>query len=376
MPVSLPTIVTRALADARLTTDEVRDLKKAVQRGEVTTSDLQRLGLRYGDLFGTGAGQALVALAPAGGQVAIAAPVRSLGDTRAAAEVLAGTTTLSQGSKHPAVLTYQRALNALASRLEKPEWALMGSGADGSYGKESVAAVTNFQNANGLPATGAIDQMTALKMEELLMTHAAPEIGGVNTGRLALPDGDKIAKAARDLVEKRAADYGTGPAWKSPNPAVPNNRNPGTSTLGAVGRWKCNLFGLDSLYAGGAQTPHYPGGNYPIAIEIPNYSRGSNAPLIKMGEVWTGKGDTATAQARIDALLRIARPGDLIIVNHQGNETADGGHTRVVVANNYATNGTVDCAQAGSDAAQIRGETLGSFTGEEAVYLLRPAQTR
>ena len=51
-------------------------------------------------------------------------------------------------------------------------------------------------------------------------------------------------------------------------------------------------------------------------------------------------------------------------------------HTRVVVGNAYDTNGTVDCAQASSDAAKIRGETLSSFTGEEAFYLLRPAQSR
>ena len=56
------------------------------------------------------------------------------------------------------------------------------------------------------------------------------------------------------------------------------------------------------------------------------------------------------------------------------NDTADGGHTRVVVANNFAKDGTVDCAQAGSSEAIIRGETLESFNGEEAVYLLRPAQ--
>jgi alkylation response protein AidB-like acyl-CoA dehydrogenase len=33
-------------------------------------------------------------------------------------------------------------------------------------------------------------------------------------------------------------------------------------------------------------------------------------------------------------------------------------------------------AQAGSDAAHIRAESLGSFSGEEAVYLLRPAARR
>src|SRR5438067_1285055 len=128
MPLALP--VARALRDARLTPDEVRDLKSS---GEVSTADLQRLAVRYADLFGAGAGQALVALAPKG-ELAVAPPIRSLGDTRASAEVLTGAATLAQGSKHPAVLTYQRALDALANRLGKPEWALA-DGADGAYGK-------------------------------------------------------------------------------------------------------------------------------------------------------------------------------------------------------------------------------------------------
>lgn len=374
MPVTLPPSVARALSDARLTSDEVRDLKKAVQRGELTTADLQRLGVRYADLFGAGAGAALVAIAPRGGEVAVAPPLRSLGDTRASAEVLSGAATLSKGSKHPAVLTYQRALGALASRMGRPEWALA-DGADGVFGKGTIAAVIAFQTAQGLPATGTIDQATALKMEELLIANPAPQTGGV-VAKSSLPSGERIAQAARDLVASRGADYGTGPSWKSPNPRVPGNSRPGESSLGALGRWKCNLFGLDSLYAGGAETPHYPGGFYPIAIEIPNYARGPNAPLIKLGEVWTGRVTPEERDARIQSLMKMARPGDLIIVNHQGDDKADGGHTRVVVANDFATNGTVDCAQAGGDTAHIRAESLGSFSGEEAVYLLRPAQTR
>jgi peptidoglycan hydrolase-like protein with peptidoglycan-binding domain len=373
MPVSLPNAISRVLADGRLTADEVTSLKAAVSTGQISTDQLKTLATQYGDLFGAGAGQALVAIAPKG-TVALAPPVRSLGDTRASAEVLSGTTTLAQGSKHPAVLTYQRALDALANRMGKPSWSLADSGgADGSFGAATTKAVKQFQADNALPVTGSIDQMTALKMEELLMNNAAPDVGGVQ-GSLGLPDGNRIAQAARDLVATRAPDYGIAPAWKSPNPSVPGNTNPLTSKLGATNHWKCNLFGMDSLYLGGAKPAQYPGGAYPIAIEIPNYSKGPNAPLIKMGEVWPSK--TPDAEAKIAALLKTARPGDVIIVKHPGTDTADGGHTRIVVGNNYAKDGTVDCAQAGSNAAHIEGETLGSFTGEDAFYLLRPAQTR
>jgi peptidoglycan hydrolase-like protein with peptidoglycan-binding domain len=374
MPVSpLSSPLRRALADAQLTSAEITALKASIASGEVKPAELALLAQKYGDLFTAGAGKALIAIAPAQAHVTITAPVRSLGDSRAAADVLNGTTTLSKGSpSKAAVMAYQHALESLASREAKPDYSLA-SGVDGAFGNETTTAVRAFQRDNALPVTGVIDQATALELENHLMQKAPPDIGGITGPMLPVPDGARIAQAARDLISARAQDYGVAGTWKSPNPKIPGNTSPGQTPLGATNRWKCNLFGMDSLYAGGAKTPHYPGGFYPIAIEIPNYSRGADAPLIKLGEVWTRD---ANAQTRIDALLKIARPGDVIIVNHPGTETADGGHTRIVVASSYGTNGVIECAQAGQGEAHIVGERLTSFTGEEAFYLLRPAASR
>jgi len=378
MPAITNNLLRRALSDAQLSPAEVDSIKQAVATGEISGADLNQLAQRYGDLFQAGAGASLQKIAPQSAHVVIPPPLRSLGDNHAASAVLSGDLTLQQGKPAPkdAVLTFQRALDSLASRMGKPQWALLGSGADGGYGGETTTAVKAFQQDNGLPVTGNIDQMTAYKMEELLTKNAPPEVGGVFGAALPVPDGNRIAQAALDLVKTRGPDYGIAPAWKSPNPSVPGNKQPGVSTLGATNHWKCNLFGMDSLYAGGAKPPQYPGGSYPIAIEIPNYSRGANAPLNKLGEVWPDKGDPAANRAKIEAMLKIARPGDLLIVKHHGTDTADGGHTRVVVANNFANNGTVDCAQASFDTALVKPQNVDDFAREDAVYLLRPAISR
>ena len=62
------------------------------------------------------------------------------------------------------------------------------------------------------------------------------------------------------------------------------------------------------------------------------------------------------------------------MVRHQDAAAADGGHTRVVVANHFAKDGQVDFAQASSDTAVVRSEGVDALYGETAVYLLRPNQ--
>lgn len=369
----------KLISDGKLSAAEVSDVVKAVKGGQASAADLKLLADRFGDLFEAGTGTPLVALArEVGSAVKIAPPVRSLGDDVDAAAVLRGDRTLSAStnSRDPAVLSFQRALNALASRTGHPDWGLLGSGADGAFGAESSRAVAAFQKAHQLPESGAIDRATAVEIERELYTHAPPDVGGVTAGPRK-PDGDAIARAALELVRTRAADYGVAPAWKSPNPDVPGNKKPGVTELGATNRWKCNLFGLDALWAGGGKPPAYASGWYPIATEIPGFSKGRNPPFIKLGEVWPDKTTPEDTARRVADMMAMARPGDFIMVRHHGGGGgADGGHTRVVTANHFAQDGGVDCAQAGTNAAHVRAETLGSFTGEEAVYLIRPNQPR
>lgn len=377
---TLPASLRSLLADGKLTESEASSLSSA----EVGAGDLRKLATSYGDLFSAGAGNALKRAAAARGvSVVVRGPIRSLGDHPASAAVLRGEVTLRSGSSSEAALHVQRALNAIANRSGNASLALLTSGADGAFGTESSTAVRIFQSSVGLPATGEVDQETAMRLEAELVARPPPNVGGVGA-TASLPDGEAIARAARDLVARRGADYGTAAVWRSPNPNIPGNRNPGVTSLGVEGRWKCNLFGLDALYLGGAEPPQYrtstgEKGYYPIAVEIHNFAKGSSPALSNLGRIDLRGLTPAEKQRRVDALLRIARPGDIVTVDHPGPATVDGGHTRVVLANRMAADGTVEFAAASSSSAityDMTPRQIAVDANEDFITLVRPIRRR
>lgn len=189
-----------------------------------------------------------------------------------------------------------------------------------------------------------------------------------------------IADAALDRIAKYGANYGVGGAWKSPNPNMPGNRRPDVTEYTAMqGKWKCNLFANDCLYQAGFMPATYSRdgkGWYPIAVDLVKLSSGPNRVFDALGNLSLNPMTPEQKRSEVEALLKRAQPGDLLIVNHQGPDQADGGHCRVIVSNDMDQDGTVACAQASFDAAVVKHEGVGSFTGEEVVYLLRPCRLR
>ena len=189
-----------------------------------------------------------------------------------------------------------------------------------------------------------------------------------------------VADSATRLVEERGDNYGVPNPWynEDPNHSLPH----GVQLGGLEGSWKCNLFAGNSLYNAGFEPPRYGNsgtGEYPNANQwwkwsdahAGDYNNKSHFEMV--GELDPNEYSWLERKEKVQALLAQAQPGDIIIVDHPGDAFADGGHCRVVTANNIGNaSGTISNAQASYDSAIIEDEKVEDFTGEEMIWILRP----
>lgn len=202
----------------------------------------------------------------------------------------------------------------------------------------------------------------------------------INQGLTNNTNPTAVRDAAVRLVETRAENYGVQDPWYNvdPNHALPAN----VSLGGLRGKWKCNLFAGNTIHAAGFEPPYYGNrgrGEYPNANQLYKWSDkyagqyGNKTHFKMVGEMdvknFQGNKDEAIAR-----LLEKAQVGDLIIVDHMGDDVADGGHCRVLVGKN--PDGTYEFAQASYDSALVRNESTSRLTGEETIWVLRPNRPR
>lgn len=372
--------------DGRLAGADVDALANLAKQGQIRGADVVALGARYADALDAGTGNKLAAVAK---QLGVALrPEAPIADLTGAPGVLNGLVTLApdKNRRHPGVKTVQRALIALANRLERPAYMLPVWGADGDFGGESTKAVAAFQRDHGLEATGTVDARTAKKMNQVLKATNAPAVFGPGAAETG---GKRMAAAADYLVREHGDNYGVDQAWFNldPNHALPANVRLG----GLKGKWKCNLFACNTMYKAGFEPPYYHNqgrGEYPNANQLFKWSGkyakryGNKVHFDLGGELKIQDTEKAVGRDRTKAvlakLLATAKPGDMIIVDHRGDEVADGGHCRVVIENRMKPDGTgyIACAQASRDSGKVRDETLSRFTGEETLWILRPNRAR
>ncbi len=239
------------------------------------------------------------------------------------------------------------------------------------FDRDGSAQTIALKDPTGAPTKGA-------RILDVLAASMKPDGDGGSSA------GAKVADAAKKLVAEKGQNYGVSSAWVNvdPNHALPANVPLG----GLKGKWKCNLFAGNTVYAAGFQPPYYGNrgsGEYPNANQLYKWADkyaaqfGNKTHFQLGGELAVASVPAEQREAMVLELLKQVKPGDLIIVYHMGTDVADGGHCRVALNNAIGDgSGTIDCAQASYDAAVTRAETVGAFTGEEHIWILRPNKPR
>jgi hypothetical protein len=269
-----------------------------------------------------------------------------------------------------------------------------------SFGRNAAATDTTLidpsgngtQQAKAMKALGQLTQNAEVMGWTTDVKFAAVDLTAFVAKAGTPPGADTMLAGAAQLIRERKDNYGTHQPWFNvdPNHALPanvslgglakNDRNPN-------GVWKCNLFGGNAMYAGGFEPPYYNNrgkGEYPNANQFYKFSDkyasqyGNKVHFKMVDEVRLDGLDHAEKEKRLIEVLKNAQPGDLLMVDHMGTDVSDGGHTRVVMANDLQADGTgqIHSAQATMTEGAIRGEGLSSFTGEEHVWILRPNRPR
>ncbi|MBD2465015.1 peptidoglycan-binding protein [Oscillatoria sp. FACHB-1407] len=357
--------------NARFTAADLVALRQAIRSRTATVEDAKTIATQYADTLEAGVGNQLRELLQSlGSSTAIAAPIANLAQEQG---LLTGQVILpDSGQRHASVRSVQRALIALANRTQQVAYMLPQGGADGVYGNETTLAVRAFQQRNGLPVTGKVNPATAKAIDQALRNTQVP---GIMTASPA-----DLVQAAKELCTGSVAlNYGVPQPWINidPNHNVPVDR----PFMLLVNRWKCNLFGGNVLRKGGYEPPYYGNqgkGEYPNANQWFKWSDkhaprfGNRVHFQLIAEVAPASMEWEASKRAIADLLAKAKPGDFLLQDHPGSQVADGGHTRVAIATQFTTNGTVSFAQAQFDQAGIQQEGVDDLTGSENLWLLRP----
>ena len=197
--------------------------------------------------------------------------------------------------------------------------------------------------------------------------------------RAGTPNRSDVKKAAEMLVDKHAENYGVQDPWYNLDP---NHALPAHVSLGGLrGKWKCNLFAGNTLYAAGFDPPYYGNrgrGEYPNANQFYKWSDkyaekyGNKVHFKMVSEVAVDSLEGEDRSAQIREFMKQVQPGDLVMSDHLGDGVADGGHTRIATTAYDPETQSFQAAQASSTDGRIKKTTLTHFTGEEHIWILRP----
>jgi peptidoglycan hydrolase-like protein with peptidoglycan-binding domain len=230
---------------------------------------------------------------------------------------------LAQGARGDKVRDLQRALIAAGITVR--------GGADGVFGPLTKQALTAYQRANGLGATGRVDQATADRLRlgagggaaPAPAPSPAPSASNPYVGMKVGARGDRVKELQRALMEtglalRGGADGVFGNVTKSTLTLF--QRLNGTPQTGVVGERDAKLLGLGSSSGpqGAATQP-----NYPVFGERSDRVRQLQRQLINAGISFAGGADGVFGAATAGAIMDFQRRQGLPVTGKIDATTAN-----------------------------------------------------
>ena len=217
-------------------------------------------------------------------------------------------------------------VKSLQQALIKSGISILG-GADGSFGAATKAALTSYQSANGLTASGSVDEATAAKLG--LGTAAAAPAAPTATGNpyvgLKLgAQGDTVKHLQRALIEtglvlRGGADGSFGAATRTVLTTF--QKTNGTPQTGTVGEQDATMLGLT---ASGPSTPQAisSGSGYPVFGEHGDRVKSMQTSLLATGIKVPGGADGVFGSSTAGAIMEFQRRESIPVTGKIDDQTA------------------------------------------------------
>ena len=200
-------------------------------------------------------------------------------------------------------------------------------GADGSFGAATKAALISYQGANGLTASGVVDDATAAKLG-LGASAAAPAAtsatGNPYVGLKIGSQGDTVKHLQRALMQtglvlRGGADGSFGAATKAVLTTFQATN--GTPQTGSVGEQDASLLGLT---ASGPTTPQAisSGSGYPVFGERGDRVKSMQQSLLDTGIKVPGGADGVFGSSTAGAIMEFQRREGLPVTGKIDDQTA------------------------------------------------------
>ncbi len=257
------------------------------------------------------------------------------GSTQAPAATAAATTSLAGmtiGARGENVKVLQRALIAAGITVR--------GGADGVFGPATASALTSYQQAKGLTASGVLDDATIARLELTPAAAAAassatptptptptPAVANPYEGMTVGARGDKVKELQRALMStgivlRGGADGVFGNATKGALIAFQTTN--GTSPTGVLTAKEATTLGLGSASASSSATPQgvsSPAG-FPVYGERGTRVKALQESLLAAGIKFAGGADGVFGAATAGAIIEFQRRSGLTPTGKVDSATA------------------------------------------------------